>query len=475
MNKVIYKIKKIPKPLLSSVIYMMIVFFQSGINLITTPIFSRLLNTQEFGVTTTYNSWFSILSILITLNLSSGVFNNALIDFYTERKKVMSSFFSIGIVNSILILVFYLFFKNTINSLIELPTILIIFMIVQCLLTSAWSFFLAKEKFDYKFLKPLIFTFIIFILNPIFGYAGIIIFPKYKAIAKIIGCNVPSFIVYFILMIYIIFKGKKIFDKRYWKYALSFNIPLLPHYLSGILLASSDRIMIQKMINFETAGIYGIAYQLSLVVQGVFTGINSALIPYTYKKMKVNDIYSLRKYANIMMYIVLGVCICVTLLGPEIIKVLAPYEYYSAMYVIPPIVLGLFYSFVASIFCNLEFYTKKTKFVTFATCLGAFINIFLNIVLIPKFGFIAAGYTTFIGYVIIMILHYCYLKKLQLLYIYDLKSIFLICITSFIVITCILFIYDFILLRIIIFILLFLLILISKNKIIDSIKQIKED
>jgi len=468
-------IEKIPKPLLSSIIYMLIVFFQSGINLLTTPLFSRVLSTKEFGITTAYNSWFNIVSIFITLNLSSGVFNNALIDFKNEKDKMTSSFFSIGIMNSFIAFLLYFLFRDSINSIMELPPILISFMIIQSLLTSAWSFFLSKEKFDYKFIKPLIITLITFLSNPICGYLSIQLFPSDKAVAKIIGCYLPSLIIYFGLMIYILKKGKCFSNKKFWKYALAFNIPLIPHYLSGILLASSDRIMIQKLINFETAGIYGIAYQLSLVVQGVFTGINSALIPYTYKNLSKNEKEPIRNYVNIMLVVVFFVCVLVSLFGPEIIMILATKDYYSAMYVIPPVVLGLYFSFVASLFGNIEFYFKKTKFVTFATCVGAIINIILNLIFIPKYGFISAGYTTLIGYFVIMILHYLYLKYIGMASIYNLKFIVILSIMCISLIIGIVFLYKYIIARILIFLFILFIIFLKKKSFITNIKKIKGD
>ena len=39
-------------------------------------------------------------------------------------------------------------------------------------------------------------------------------------------------------------QGKKFFSKKYWKYALKFNIPLIPYYLSQVVFNTSDRIMI---------------------------------------------------------------------------------------------------------------------------------------------------------------------------------------------------------------------------------------
>ena len=347
MTKVKEKLAEIPKPVISSIVYMMVVFFQSGTNLITTPIFSRILSTSDYGITSIYQSWYNILTIFVTLSLSAGVYNNALIDFDKERNKVTSSFLTISVFLSFIAFGIYVIFKEPIKQLLGLSEYLIGFMFINFITVPAWGFFLAQEKFDYKYIKPLIITIITFILNPIIGIIGISLFPNNKAVAKVIFCGLPTVIANTVILISIFKKGKCFYNKKYWKYALSFNIPLLPHYLSGIILAQSDRIMIQKMIGDSAAGIYGVSYNLSQVIQGVFTGINAALIPFTYKSLKKENYKKIGDYSNILLIFIGIISILLVICTPEIIKILAPVEYYEAIWVVPPIVLELYFSFLS--------------------------------------------------------------------------------------------------------------------------------
>ena len=62
--------------------------------------------------------------------------------------------------------------------------------------------------------------------------------------------------------------------------------------------------------------------------------------------------------------------------------------------------------------------------------IGAALNVFLNAVFIPRFGFIAAAYTTLICYLVFMVLHYVFsrkvLKEQQIQDpVYDNKTVFL--------------------------------------------------
>ena len=471
IDRIKQELNKMPKPLIASVIYMVVVFFQNGVNLITTPIFSRILTTSEYGITSTYQSWYNILTIFITLNLYAGVYNNALLDFDKKRDKMTSSFLSISITLTIIFFVIYITFKNQIKNILGLSEYLIDFMFVNFLTAPAWGLFIAKEKFDYKYIKPLVLTVITFILNPIVGILGIKLFPNSKAVAKVIFCGLPTLVVNTIILVSILKKGKCFLNKTFWKYALSFNIPLIPHYLSNVILAQSDRIMIQRMISDSAAGIYGVSYNLSMVVQGVFTGVNAAWIPFTYKSLKSNNYNKVGKYSNILLlfigFISLGLIIC----APEIIKILAPIEYYSAVWVIPPIVLGLYFSFLSSLFGNIEFYYKKNIFVTIATTGSAILNIILNAIFIPRFGFIAAGYTTAVGYVVLTIAHFIFMSKIQPQKIYDTKILFKISISVIIIALIFTYLYNFFIIRYIIIFIVILLILLNLKKISKVIKE----
>lgn len=44
-------------------------FLQRGISMITTPIFTRLLSTKDYGLYSTYLSWETVLLMLVTLSI----------------------------------------------------------------------------------------------------------------------------------------------------------------------------------------------------------------------------------------------------------------------------------------------------------------------------------------------------------------------------------------------------------------------
>ena len=97
---------------------------------------------------------------------------------------------------------------------------------------------------------------------------------------------------------------------------------------------------------------------------------------------------------------------------PEFITIVATEEYREGVYVVPPVVLSNYFIFLYSLFCNIEFAYDDSKSVMKATLFASILNIVLNLWFIPIFGYIAAGYTTLVSYIVLSIVHYYMYKKI---------------------------------------------------------------
>ena len=147
----------------------------------------------------------------------------------------------------------------------------------------------------------------------------------------------------------------------YWKYAVLYNLPLIPYFLSSYVLSSSDRLMIGYFCGEDKAGIYGIAYTMSAVVNIVWNSINATLVPTIYQRCDDGRRSTLSRLIVPIIAGYGGVCILIMLLSPEIIRFLAPSSYGEGMYIIPVIVGGVFYMSIFSIFSNIIYYYAMIK------------------------------------------------------------------------------------------------------------------
>ena len=80
--------------------------------MITTPIFTRLLSTAEYGEFNVFNSWYSIAFIFVSLSLSSGVYTQGLVKYDRQRKIFSSSLQGLTLTLVVLWTVIYLVFKE---------------------------------------------------------------------------------------------------------------------------------------------------------------------------------------------------------------------------------------------------------------------------------------------------------------------------------------------------------------------------
>ena len=109
-----------------------------------------------------------------------------------------------------------------------------------------------------------------------------------------------------------------------------------------------------------------------------------------------------------------------------------------------------------------------------ASIVAAIINIILNIIFIPLFGYIAAAYTTLIGYIGLSIMHYIFMKKVEKNKIYDIKFITMISLVLIILSFIIMVLYKYIIIRYLIIIIIISLVIISKKRILYIMKKLKE-
>ena len=91
MRKLLSKYKEIPTQVKAAFWFMMCSFLQKGIAVITTPIFTRLLSTEDYGRLNVFNAWYGILSIFVTLCLSYGVFSQGIVKFEKDKDRFASS------------------------------------------------------------------------------------------------------------------------------------------------------------------------------------------------------------------------------------------------------------------------------------------------------------------------------------------------------------------------------------------------
>ena len=405
MKRLINKYKSFPVQVKASFWFLVCSFLQRGISVITTPIFTRLISTEDYGQYGVFNSWLEIIGIFVTLRLYYGVFVQGLVKYEDDRAQFVSSMQGLGFCLSLAWTIIYLCFHNFWNSLFGLTTVHMLAMMLMIWATGAFRYWAAEQRNSFKYRALVAVTIAVSIMKPALGIL-LVINSDDKVTARILGLAIAECIGYSWTFIYHMSRGKKFYSAKYWKTALMFNIPLIPHYLSQTVLNSADRIMIRNMVGPGEAGIYTLAYSISMIM----TIFNQALIntiqPWLYQKIKAKRIQDIAEVVYAVMIGIAAINLALIGFAPEVITIFAPPAYHNAIWVIPPVTMGIYFLFLYHMFAAVEFYFEKTKMIMVASMTGAVLNIFLNYIFIQKFGYYAAGYTTLICYLVYVGAHY---------------------------------------------------------------------
>ena len=170
--------------------------------------------------------------------------------------------------------------------------------------------------------------------------------------------------------------------------------------------------------------------------------------------------------------------LCVIWYAPEIIIVMAGKNYEAAIYVVAPVAMSLLLLFYCQFFINVEFYYEEKGMLVYGSVGAALLNVVLNAVLIPAFGFVAAGYTTFISYIVFALSNFytmrLVLKKKKLPdNMYNYKALLIIFILFMLSGFLGVILYAHLIARVMITLIVFMLLVLNRNKFIEALEKIK--
>lgn len=398
--------------------------------MISTPIFTRLLTTSEFGQYNVFNSWYGILSTIISLYLYGGVHQQGLIKFDKERDVFSSSLQGLTTTFVCIWSIIYLLFRNYWNNLFSLTTVQMLAMLVMIQTTAAFHFWTNEQRVEFKYRALIGVTLAVSLAKPLVGVL-LVTHSEDKVTARILGLALVELIGYTGLYIAQMKRGKKFYSSKFWKYSIMYNLPLIPHYLSQTVLNSADRIMIQNIVGSSEAGIYSLAYSVSSIMVLFNNALSQTIGPWLYKKIKDHKVKDMASVGYTTLIIIAIVNLLLMALAPEIVAIFAPKSYYGAIWIIPPVAMGALFLYSYDLFAKFAFYYEKTVFVMVISVIGAVLNVILNYIFINLYGYIAAGYTTLICYIVYAVGHYLYMlhvckKYNDSVYPYDTKILLLI-------------------------------------------------
>lgn len=399
----------------ASLWFMLCTMLQKCLAIITTPIFTRIMDSEQYGYFSTYLSITTIFTVILTFNFDSCAYINGITKFdnETEKDQLATSLLSLTAIVTISFGLISFLFKEYLSQLLSLPDTLIMLMISEILFIPPVKFWMVKQRFKYRYISVVAVTIGMLLTNNILGIILVLNSTINQAAYRVFSIALVQAVVGLVFFVRFFLKSGVFKFTKYWSYGLRLNMPLIPHGLSIVILSSSDKVMINSMVGATQAGIYGVAYSVGLIINSIKLSLVDALKPWIYEKLKKKQLSEIQSVCNLIFLLNILLTFLIVGLAPEIIRILAAPQYYEAIYIVPPVAASSYFTFIYNICSIVELYYERNKRIMIASVVAAITNIVLNFALIPVFGYIAAGYTTLFSYIALSILHYFFLNSIQ--------------------------------------------------------------
>ncbi len=397
------------KPAKAGIFYIGTNILTKAISLLLSPIYTRLLPPSEYGVFSLYVTWCGILTVLISLGISGGAVYRGLGKFSHRESDLISS--ALGILFCVfgIILFIALILGTALPKLTGLAWHVNFIMLGEALLNSGEAIFFSYKRYRYAYGEICVINLLYTVLSH--GIAILLIYLTplgasariYSSFAVTAALVLPKLI--------LVARSGKIFSKEIYEYLLKLSAPLLPNAIALTLIAQSDKIMIRHSLGASALGKYSLAYSVGFMITVITGALYSAVQPWIMRKLNGGKTELASSFIKKLIFLSSAGLLLFLLFVPEIFGIIATGEYMDAELSVYPLACAGILQFIANVLSASIIHREKTARLSLFSLSAFAANLLLNIMLLPRFGYTAAAFTTALAYGILVFLEYSYLKR----------------------------------------------------------------
>lgn len=417
------------KKLRNNTIWMTIGNFSSKfLSFLLVPLYTTCLTTADYGTSDLITVTISLLTPILTLCSAEGILRFTLSKKY-DKSQIFTFSIIVFLLGTILLVFVTPVLLNTLN-LQKYSIYFILYFIISSISIIMQQFVKGLDHVKNYVISGIIGTIVIissniilllllrlgidgYLVSMILGNLSIIIFLIFKERLYLYICNpktINNFLIHDIL---------------------SYSIPLIPNSISWWINNSLDRYIISFYSGISVLGIYSVAYKIPSIVAIISTIFSnswqiSAIENYDSQDAIefYEDVY--KKYSSLYIVFAASVIVFIKIIA----RIMFAKDFYSAWICSMILILAAVFQAMSGYLGAIYGAAMKTKSIFITTMIGAFINIFLNLILIPLVGVEGAAIATLISYIVVWTIRIFSIKKIMPLNFTikrDLISYFLIC------------------------------------------------
>lgn len=385
-------------------------FFTQFLSFLLLPLYTRLLNTEEYGTVDLIITYISLIVPCVTLELSSALYR-FLLDCRDDKDEKS------GIVSFVLFVV-------------------TVITVIFCVL---FSFIACYFGFKYTFYCVLLIvasTYSNVALQLIRGFGNYV---AYSITSVIIGGLTVALNVVFLVWMNtgatgmlisisianIVGVGFAFINCRIWEYIdissihkkialplLKYSIPLIPNSVIWWIINVSDRTLITVFLGAAANGIYAISTKFPSLIMTIYSVFNLSWQETV--SLHINDIdgelfinNTFNKLIEFFASFTIGMISVMWFVFPTMINS----QYINALKYVPILAIGSFFNVFVGMIGALYVGIKRTSAIATTSIAAGIINFLINICFIKQWGIYAATISTMIAFLVMTIYRVISVKK----------------------------------------------------------------
>ena len=410
------------------------------------PYYTDLFLPEEYGVVANLYAYVAFLLVILTYGMETGYFRFA--SRGQDPEKVYSTSQVSLLFTSVLFLFLAVIFRDNIAVLIGYPDFPeYIWLLAAIVSIDAFtSIPFARLRLDNRPIKFALIKMVNIGLNIGFNLFFLSLcpwilrnhpdFPLKDIYSPEIGvgyvfiANLLASLSTLVLLYKEIFRMRFSIDKALLKTMLNYSFPILVIGVAGMINQNIDKILIPFLVPENQnpmfqVGIYGANYKLAVLMNMFIQAFRYAFEPFFFSRSSGEDSQDPQLYATIMKYfLIFGMLIFLGMtLYIDLIKVVAiDARYHEGLKIVPIILIAnLFFG----IFFSLSIWFKlkdMTRYGSYIALIGAAITLILNIILIPRMGYMGSAIAVLVCFTVMMVITYLWGQKYYHIP-YDLKRL----------------------------------------------------
>ena len=415
------------------------------LNYLLVPLYTAKMSVESgnYGVVTNIYAWTAILLVLLTFGFETTFFRFASKENGDVKKVFSMSMQVIGALCGVFLLLVFLFLPSIANTLgYGMNPEFIGMMAVVVALDALQSIPFGLLRLQNRALKFASLKLLNIFTNIALNLIAFLLLPwlyskNSEFLSGLYNPNNQAFYVFFINLVctsfitFFFIPELKIFrftfDGALLKSMLKYSWPLLLLGIAGILNLNADKVLYTYLVPGEEGirelSIYGAAVKVAAIMAMLMQAFRYAYEPFVFGNSKDKDSKIL--YAKAMKYFIVIALIAflVVMFYMDILRNIINHNYWEGLKVVPIIMAAEIFM---GIYFNLSFWYKlndETYWGAIFSFIGCTLLFTVNIMFVPKYGYMACAWASFIGYFTAMTLSYFVGQKRNAIN-YDIKDIF---------------------------------------------------